>query len=31
MDITEGGSSIPFWMEYPQVRKDYKGELPKEA
>ena len=27
MDIPEGGTSIPYWMEDPQVRKDYEALL----
>jgi hypothetical protein len=29
MDIPEGGSAIPYWMEDPQVRKDYEAILKK--
>jgi hypothetical protein len=29
MDITEGGSSIPYWMEDPYIRKEYESMLAK--
>ncbi len=25
MDITEGGTAIPYWMEDPQVKKDWEA------
>jgi hypothetical protein len=27
MDITEGGTSIPYWMEDPFIRKEYEDTL----
>ena len=27
MDITEGGTSIPYWMEDPHIRREYEGLL----
>ena len=31
MDITEGGSAIPYWMEDPKVKRDWEGVLAKEG
>ncbi len=31
MDITEGGTNIPYWMEDPEVRKDWESMLEKEG
>jgi hypothetical protein len=27
MDITEGGTAIPYWMEDPQVKKDWEAKI----
>ena len=29
MDITEGGTSIPYWMEDPSIRTEYEALLQK--
>ncbi|MBO0758927.1 MAG: hypothetical protein J2P54_24025, partial [Bradyrhizobiaceae bacterium] len=31
MDITEGGSSIPYWMEDPFIAKEYRETLEREG
>ena len=31
MDITEGGTNIPYWMEDPEVKKDWESMLEKEG
>ena len=31
MELTEGGTSIPYWMEDPYLRKEYEGILAKEG
>jgi quercetin dioxygenase-like cupin family protein len=31
MDIPEGGSAIPYWMEDPAVKKEWEGQLAKEG
>ena len=27
MDVTEGGTSIPYWMEDPHLRAEYEADL----
>ena len=31
MELPEGGTSIPYWMEDPYLRKEYEGILAKEG
>jgi hypothetical protein len=31
MDIPEGGTSIPYWMEDPYIRREYEETLAKNA
>jgi len=31
MDITEGGTAIPYWMEDPQVKKDWEAKMAEEG